>query len=138
MVCDDADWNESTDHALAMCNCTFKHAHAWAMNSFQSTSSQATSIMSPKPTRPSQFSACNVENHKQAGYKAMCRALLELSDNLELQYFTLCRFADIDYCSSGNGGCQHKCVSFGSSYRCECNNGYRLQRDGVSCEGTQK
>ena len=41
-------------------------------------------------------------------------------------------------CAYENGGCQHKCINSGGSYRCECNSGYYLQADNRSCAGRVK
>ena len=42
---------------------------------------------------------------------------------------------DVNECAFDNGGCQHDCINSGGSYRCECQQGYILQSDGMSCEG---
>lgn len=41
---------------------------------------------------------------------------------------------DINECSNNNGNCQHKCVNFEGTFKCQCNPGYILQKDGRSCE----
>ena len=33
-----------------------------------------------------------------------------------------------------NGGCEHNCVSIGTSYYCTCNSGYELNSDGNTCQ----
>ena len=34
-----------------------------------------------------------------------------------------------------NGGCQHSCTNTPGSFRCSCEQGYRLLDDGLQCEG---
>ena len=41
---------------------------------------------------------------------------------------------DINECSDGNP-CAHNCTNTNSGFECECAVGYKLQNDGVSCEG---
>ena len=41
---------------------------------------------------------------------------------------------DIDECSDGNP-CAHNCTNTNNGFECECAVGYKLQNDGVSCEG---
>ena len=45
------------------------------------------------------------------------------------------RFLDINECEENNGNCQHQCVNIHGSFHCECNPGFQLTVDGVSCEG---
>lgn len=42
---------------------------------------------------------------------------------------------DIDECVSRKGGCQTNCINAAGSYKCGCDNGYKLMPDGTSCEG---
>ena len=44
--------------------------------------------------------------------------------------------ADTDECAINNGGCDGSCVNEIGSYYCECGNGYTLNSDGHSCDGT--
>ena len=42
---------------------------------------------------------------------------------------------DKDECALANGGCQHTCTNTDGSYKCSCYSGYRLQPDGLTCQG---
>lgn len=42
----------------------------------------------------------------------------------------------IDYCSFGNHSCDHECVSVLNGFQCHCKEGYTLQGDGKTCQGT--
>ena len=44
--------------------------------------------------------------------------------------------ADINECSSNNGGCQQICVNEIGSFHCECTTGYMPVGDGSICQGT--
>ena len=35
----------------------------------------------------------------------------------------------------GSHQCAHVCLNTAGSYTCSCNNGYRLNSDGISCNG---
>ena len=37
-----------------------------------------------------------------------------------------------------NGGCQHLCTNTPGSYRCSCDQGYRLLDDGIRCKGIRE
>ena len=41
--------------------------------------------------------------------------------------------ADNNECLSGNGGCQQVCVNTNGSYYCDCQTGYKLKSDDISC-----
>lgn len=43
---------------------------------------------------------------------------------------------DIDECSTNNDGCAHNCTNTIGSYQCSCEDGYILNKDNHSCEGT--
>ncbi|XP_071829747.1 tolloid-like protein 1 isoform X2 [Apostichopus japonicus] len=43
-------------------------------------------------------------------------------------------FQEIDECADNDGGCEHACINTVGSYRCECNPGFTLMRDGLGCE----
>ncbi|XP_077987830.1 oncoprotein-induced transcript 3 protein-like [Glandiceps talaboti] len=40
---------------------------------------------------------------------------------------------DMDECSTGIDGCDHRCFNTEGSYYCECNENYKLDTDGKSC-----
>ena len=40
---------------------------------------------------------------------------------------------DYDECSVGNGGCEQKCVNQVPGYECQCDSGYSLDSDNMSC-----
>ena len=44
---------------------------------------------------------------------------------------------DIDECEVRNGGCQHSCANTLGSFRCSCDQGYRLSDDALRCEGRE-
>ena len=49
---------------------------------------------------------------------------------------TLCpSYADIDECAEGTDRCSQNCHNTIGSYTCSCNTGYRLNADGVTCDG---
>ena len=35
-----------------------------------------------------------------------------------------------------NMNCHHKCINSEGSYRCDCNEGYRLEGDQLTCVGS--
>ncbi|XP_043914452.1 epidermal growth factor-like protein 7 isoform X2 [Protopterus annectens] len=41
---------------------------------------------------------------------------------------------DVDECYGQQHGCAHHCVNTAGSYRCECQNGYKLSENGKSCK----
>ena len=44
-------------------------------------------------------------------------------------------FADIDECTTDNGGCEHDCLNTAGSYECQCRDGYILDENKKSCAG---
>ena len=52
-----------------------------------------------------------------------------------LHLISLC--ADINECSSNNGGCAHTCTNSPGSFQCSCRTGYTLAGNGKSCNGKQ-
>ena len=38
-------------------------------------------------------------------------------------------------CAVVNGGCEHTCVNTGGSFYCDCDDGYEVDSDGLSCNG---
>ena len=45
-------------------------------------------------------------------------------------------FADIDECTDSTiNQCEHLCENILGSFRCACQEGFRLEDDGQSCEG---
>ena len=45
---------------------------------------------------------------------------------------------DRDECALANGGCEHSCSNADGSYTCSCNSGFKLNANGLTCEGEQK
>ena len=43
--------------------------------------------------------------------------------------------SDVNECSVGNGGCSQVCNNTFGSFICDCNEGYELDNDGVTCKG---
>ena len=52
-----------------------------------------------------------------------------------LNYLHLYKHLDTNECLTNNGGCHHNCHNSVGSYSCSCNNGYRLNSNGYTCEG---
>ena len=50
-----------------------------------------------------------------------------------LSFFCIC--TDIDECSSGVHNCAQNCTNTVGSYTCSCRSGYRLNNDGLRCDG---
>ena len=42
---------------------------------------------------------------------------------------------DINECKVDNGGCDHVCQDFDGGHWCKCDAGFKLMKDGKSCEG---
>ena len=42
---------------------------------------------------------------------------------------------DIDECSDGRHNCSQVCINTTGGFNCECNNGFLLDTDGVTCNG---
>lgn len=45
---------------------------------------------------------------------------------------------DTDECALANGGCEHSCSNADGSYTCSCNSGFKLNANGLTCEGKHK
>ena len=43
--------------------------------------------------------------------------------------------ADIDECTTDNGGCEQSCLNNNGSYSCTCSNGYGLVSNQKNCSG---
>ena len=43
---------------------------------------------------------------------------------------------EINECASSSSPCEHSCTNTDGSFQCSCNNGYLLDDDGRSCDGT--
>ena len=41
----------------------------------------------------------------------------------------------MDECETDSHGCQHTCVNLFGSYKCHCDPGYELKKDGKGCLG---
>ena len=39
-------------------------------------------------------------------------------------------------CETNNGGCDHTCVNEEGSFKCICNDGFKLGNDKKTCEGS--
>ena len=44
-------------------------------------------------------------------------------------------FADIDECADGSAECEQICLNLEGSFRCACQNGFALNKDGRTCYG---
>lgn len=51
--------------------------------------------------------------------------------NLKTDFLSI----DKDECALANGGCQHTCENSVGSFSCSCNDGYKLNSDGLTCSG---
>ena len=51
--------------------------------------------------------------------------------NLKTDFWSI----DRDECALANGGCQHTCENSVGSFSCSCNDGYKLNSDGLTCSG---
>ena len=51
--------------------------------------------------------------------------------NLKTDFLSI----DRDECALANGGCQHTCENSVGSFSCSCNDGYKLNSDGLTCSG---
>ncbi|XP_063906392.1 tolloid-like protein 1 [Zophobas morio] len=58
-----------------------------------------------------------------------------VSDNtIQKEGFSFLLLADYDECVTKEHQCAHECINTVGSYKCACRRGYKLQRDGKSCE----
>ena len=55
---------------------------------------------------------------------------------IQMNSFSSCNVSDINECLTNNGGCDHQCDNSIGSYSCSCRDGYRLNIDNHTCEGT--
>ena len=62
-------------------------------------------------------------------------AIQSLYNSSTLNYLHLYKHLDTNECLTNNGGCHHNCHDSDGSYSCSCNNGYRLNSNGYTCEG---
>ncbi len=49
--------------------------------------------------------------------------------------FQLDYHVDIDECSFDNGGCNQTCTNTTGSYKCSCDEGFKLNPDDHGCDG---
>ena len=47
-------------------------------------------------------------------------------------------FSGVDFCATNNGGCSQECVTIVESFFCDCNTGYSLAGDNLTCAGESK
>ena len=50
----------------------------------------------------------------------------------------ICLSSDTDECNDGTHNCSQICTNTIGSYMCECNDGYYLDVDNVTCNGMYK
>ena len=50
----------------------------------------------------------------------------------------ICLNSDTDECSDGTHNCSQICINANGSYTCECDHGYALDFDEVTCNGMYK
>ena len=60
------------------------------------------------------------------------------SDIHQIMYPYLCVSSpsDVNECAEGSSGCEQSCTNTEGSFQCECNAGYMLAGNGLSCIGT--
>ena len=89
-------------------------------------------------------------------HAAACRAIVSMRVALTvkvkeittcIQLFCICNFemsdallyctdsTDINECREETDSCEQNCVNTIGSYTCGCRDGYRLNRDGIACNG---
>ena len=51
------------------------------------------------------------------------------------QVDVFCCVLDVDECATHADNCEVGCVNTDGSFQCTCNEGYKLQQNGHSCEG---
>ena len=52
------------------------------------------------------------------------------------RFFLLFSLLDVDECQSNTSNiCEQECVNVPGSFTCDCDNGYKLNADGRSCDG---
>ena len=60
---------------------------------------------------------------------------------VRLHYFGVIlqsHIADVGECLIGTHNCSQLCVELPGGFECNCSSGYKLQEDGVSCEGKEE
>ena len=62
-------------------------------------------------------------------------AIQSLYNSSTLNCLHLYKHLDTNECLTNNGGCHHNCHNSVGSYSCSCNNSYRLNSNGYTCEG---
>ena len=50
----------------------------------------------------------------------------------------ICLYSDIDECSAGTDNCSQLCINTIGSFTCDCDDGYELDTDDVTCNGMYK
>ena len=68
-------------------------------------------------------------------FPAQVSAAIQSIYSIYTQLSHLFKHSDINECLANNGGCHHDCHNSDGSYSCSCNDGYRLNSDGHTCEG---
>ncbi len=53
-----------------------------------------------------------------------------------IKFHALGSCTDEDECQTENGGCDHNCTDLPSTYACSCLEGYSLDSDDRTCNGT--
>ena len=64
-----------------------------------------------------------------------CILLLYTHQTYHNNVLMLISHADINECSTNNGGCAHNCANTQGSFMCSCRSGFQLASDGFSCNG---
>ena len=48
----------------------------------------------------------------------------------------MCVHTDIKECDIGTHNCSQQCIELPGAFRCNCDYGYQLQEDRITCEGS--
>ena len=56
----------------------------------------------------------------------------------EYVYTFISIISDIDECSNRTHNCSQVCINTAGGFNCECNTGYQLDFDNISCNGMHK
>ena len=85
-------------------------------------------------TKGSYYCSCNTGYYLESNTYTCSGKILWSLVHCSLKAIT--SSVDINECADSNGGCHHSCVNTDGSYNCQCSDGYQLNADAHTCEGT--